>query len=314
MPAIGEELQALRRFARVPVHDDHVLVQPLPGAGEIAAVQVVVRPGIVEGIKHVAPDKGARARGRDIEDLPAGAHVLRGDFARRKMPPLTGIAPVHHAPFVVPHHVTTGAPQLAHIVRLALEQVDERGLADAGAHLPPIDDVRMVKRHAQAGAVRDVLHPDARRLVPRLVLTGVRRVAHLRIGHRIEVHTLLQDAAVLGLHHQRRAWAPQDIDEPAFLNTGILPPKGALVAAPHAEVNLHLLVIEGVERDVLLRPVLRRLHVQVGVVELGAVSRYRLDVSLACEVLRLDPHGHVVLPEGLHRDLLAEARIAIRGL
>ena len=84
------------------------------------------------------------------------------------------------------------------------------------------------------------------------------------------------------------------------------------MSTPDSEVERHLGLVQGVERDMLLGPFSRRLLVQVGVVELLPFRADHLDLGTsAFEILGLQHHRHMVLPEGLQLEPLTEARIRL---
>ena len=266
-------------------------------------------------IKHVAPHELPRAGGGGAQNIRAGADTLGGDLSRRKFARLARGVPVHHAPFVVAHHVARRAPQFVDIAGLPFQQRIERRLAHARADLAFGHDVRMKKRNAQPRAVGDAVRAQIRRLVPRLEFARVWSAAEFRISDGIKVRAFLQHASVLGLHGERRAGASQHIHEAALLDARLAPPDRPAMPAPHAEVELHLGVIERVERDVMRLPVLRRLLVDERVIELHSLVRDHLDVRVrSAESGALDPHRHMILAERLHLELLAHARVRVRGV
>src|SRR5205085_1763055 len=161
------------------------------------------------------------------------------------------------------------------------EELQRLRLRDAGRDLTIVDDRGVVPRHAELRAVGQ-LRPDRDRIVPGLVLTLPRMGPELRVRDRFVVLPL-----GIALDRERRARTAQDVHQPRLLDFPVLPLERALRGAPDAEVDADLVVVERVEDDVVLLPVLRLLDAEVLPLERPAAGE-GLDLGMARVVLRLD--------------------------
>jgi hypothetical protein len=161
------------------------------------------------------------------------------------------------------------------------------GLGDAGGDLAVVDDRGVEPGDAELRAVRQ-LRPDLHRLVPGVVLALPRMGAQLGVDDRLVVLPL-----GVALDRERRAGRRRTLTSPAssIFQSFHWSVPGRLV--PHAEVDRDLLVLEGIEDDVVLGPVLRLLHGDVLVLE-GAAVGQRLDFRVAGVAVGLDLHRDVV--------------------
>jgi len=147
---------------------------------------------------------------------------------------------------------------------------------------------------------------------PRFVAAGVGLASHPRIAHRLEVGTVLQEAAVLSFHHERAAVSAQYVDESFFLDHGVIPPDGPLRRTPGSHANDDGIGLKRVERHPVRRPILRGFRAQPRVAEPALPGHQRLCLRLTGEILRLDTHARCVVAVPRHPYRLAESCIALR--
>ena len=102
-------------------------------------------------------------------------------------------------------------------------------------------------------------------------------LAELGVGDRLEVAALgVGGPAVVGLATvEGAAVAAEDVDQAQLLDGQLVDPERALRLAPDAGVEVHFVVVEAVEDDLYLLPVLGRLHSALGEVSARPPCRRR---------------------------------------
>src|SRR5207253_465976 len=135
----------------------------------------------------------------------------------------------------------------------------------------------------------------------------------LRIDDLFVVASFLVGHTVLTAHSDRAAGAAQDVDETDLLDAQIIPPELPIPAGPGAEVEPGVSVLQAVEDEIVVRPILRPLGAKgLPAHRALAVGREHLDLGIGgSQVLSLHPERDAVLAMRLKLERLGETTVAV---
>jgi len=252
---------------------------------------------VMHRIEHVAPDPDFSVGANIAYNLGRLFDVPGEQFAGSHFLALAKGALVHDPEFVVRHEKGSRVKEIVRAVHFVAPIIENFGFAEATGDAVFVNDDGMEIADAQARTVFDSSigrQFDGGRFM--VCLPWVEE----RVFNGQIIAAFLEKRAIFGTDSH---WAPgttQDIDEADFLHFQIVPPEFARFARPRAEIEPAFVVVEAIEDDMILLPVLSFIDVESleadGVFSIGGEDFY-LSVG-GSQVFSFDPNGDEILAMG----------------
>jgi hypothetical protein len=243
----------------MPVDDANVLVESLPGAGKWTVNGVVVIDCVVHRIEHVAPDPDFGIGPDVANDLGSLLDVPCEEVARGHFLALASGALVHDPEFVVGHEKGCGMKEIVGLFYFISPVVENSWFAQTTGDAIFVNNDRMVIADAEFCAFG---YPSVRReFDDGRIMVSVPWIQD-RIFDGLEIAAFFEESAVFSADGNGATRSPENVHEANFLDLEIVPPKFSAFARPRAEIEAPFLVIEAVEDELILFPILSFLNVK----------------------------------------------------